>query len=335
MNGCALCTDPRAGPDDAEGIPRLTITPVYDMSHYRDLVETPRPDELFSDRLPDGEAPNEAGVHGRMGDEPSGWQLLPELEAADLFSERYDQARAQAWQEAGPPYLDITVWAHLTVTMLCLQFIKAATAADRAGDHAEGKRYDILTAKVWYAVNEGNAQAITCLKEKAGYVRLGDWWDNARQDGHRIGQWEDARDWVGGSTLQLLGQGKGAPRLHVHNLVRNLVQGEQSGRWGRLDTRYLHEHQRIAAMYARLRIQSELTSSLGIEWVQRADRNGWEIAGIGEALDVLAGHDPLDDLAGTAPAAAEERPAPAPQDQPRRAEPICLRDELKLMGYEL
>ncbi len=42
-------------------------------------------------------------------------------------------------------------------------------------------------------------------------MRLGDWWDDARQDGYRIGRLEDARDWVGGSTFQLLGQGKGPP----------------------------------------------------------------------------------------------------------------------------
>jgi hypothetical protein len=149
-------------------------------------------------------------------------------------------ARAQAWQEAGPPYWDMTMFVPTSVSVLRASYLAAAMQARQAGSDHDARQREADAATVRAAVMEGNATALSYLQREAGYVRFGggDW--SGRDSRYELGRWEDAHHWVIGSFEQLISL-TGGPQIHGHNLVLNLVQTERTGEWGRLDSRGLGE----------------------------------------------------------------------------------------------
>src|SRR3954453_10009703 len=58
----------------------------------------------------------------------------------------------------------------------------------------------------------------------------------------------------------------GDPQLHKHVLVANLGLGPD-GRWSALDGRQLYAHARAASFLYQAVLRSELTRTLGVEWL--------------------------------------------------------------------
>jgi hypothetical protein len=82
---------------------RLTITRVDDGSAYRHLADDQVPRALFDCQPPDTAAPREEYVFNRLSE----GRPLATMEEMD---ELRAIARAQAWQEAGPPYWDMAMF---------------------------------------------------------------------------------------------------------------------------------------------------------------------------------------------------------------------------------
>jgi len=70
----------------------------------------------------------------------------------------------------------------------------------------------------------------------------------------------------------------GDPQLHTHVLVSNLGRGPE-GRWSALDGRRLYAHARAASFVYQAVLRSELTRSLGLEWL-RVHKGIAELAGV-------------------------------------------------------
>lgn len=61
-------------------------------------------------------------------------------DSIEQMSQLEDRAAQLAWEQAGPPYLDITVWVHLSAALLWASYLAAAEKAHRSGKPAEGQR---------------------------------------------------------------------------------------------------------------------------------------------------------------------------------------------------
>lgn len=294
----------------------MTISPVYDPSVYRELVETEHPGKLFEGWLPECRAPGEYRIYGDLAaaQAPSSAKEMADLQA---------EARSRAWREAGPPWLDITTWTHLSVALLYIGYLSAAKKAGQSGNMQDVLSHDEHAAAVRAAATRGNAAAMNYLRKQAGHARLGGHTDLAGRDNYELGRWEDAHEWMTGVSMQLLDRDTGNPRLHAHNLVLNLVQARPSGEWGRLDLRGLEREQYMAAVYGRVAIEQAMSRDLGVAWEERADRNGREIAGISEET-MQAFSSPRQ----AAPRSVTEHKQPA-----EASDRISLQDELKRMGW--
>ena len=82
------------------------------------------------------------------------------------------------------------------------------------------------------------------------------------------------------------------PQLHVHNAILNRVLREDPlasrpgdrRAWRTLDGAALYAAKPAAAAIAERTLAEYLSDRLGVQTVARPDGNGWEIAGISEAL---------------------------------------------------
>jgi conjugative relaxase-like TrwC/TraI family protein len=70
----------------------------------------------------------------------------------------------------------------------------------------------------------------------------------------------------------------GDPQLHTHVLVANRSRGVD-GRWSALDSRSIYRHAKTAGFVYQAVLRSELSGSLGVGWMPRANGVG-EIAGV-------------------------------------------------------
>jgi hypothetical protein len=325
MDRCCLCTGmPGRYTAQVERPCRLTITRVDDGSAYRHLADDRVPRALFDCQPPDTAAPREEYVFNHLseGRSPATTEEMNELRAI---------ARAQAWQEAGPPYWDMAMFVPTSVSILWASYLAAAMQARQAGSEHDARQREADAATVRAAVMESNATALSYLQREAGYARFGgaDW--SGRDSRYELGRWEDAHQWVLGSFEQLISL-TGGPQIHVHNLVLNLAQTERTGEWGRFDSRGLDQHRGGAAALGSRQMESALTRELGVRWIARADGTGREIAGISQAtIDLFSSYrDDKYKRPGHPVSPASERQEP-PTAEP--SEHLSLRDEMKQMGW--
>jgi hypothetical protein len=178
------------------------------------------PERYSTASRPDTAAPRKEYVFNRLSE----GRPLATMEEMD---ELRAVARAQAWQEAGPPYWDMAMFVPTSVSVLRASYLAAAMQARRAGSEHDARQCEADAATVRAAVIESNATALSYLQREAGYARFGgaDW--SGRDSRYELGRWENAYHWVIGSFEQLIGLTAG-PQIHVHNLVLNLVQTERT-----------------------------------------------------------------------------------------------------------
>jgi hypothetical protein len=314
MEGCPLCAGVRVGPDDEESSVTVTIAHVYDASAYRPLIDSDESQKLLRGCLPSGSAPGVEPIYGELpATNPS--------DSIEQMSQLENRAVQLAWEQAGPPYLDITVWAHLSAALLWASYLAAAEKAHRSGNQRKATGHEADAATVWADVELASAATMDYLRREAGYARFG---NSAR---YEVGRWEDAHEWVTGMSVQYLAHNTGNPRLHAHNLVLNLVETQRTGEWGRLDIRGLHRFKGAAAAIAAVELERLLTLDLGVYWERRADGHGREIGGISRAqLDAFSSPPQPN------PPWEAQRPPIAPGTS-EPAQPISLHDELKHTGW--
>lgn len=305
MDGCVLCTKDQD--DLAEG---ATIVPVYSMSAYEGLAGSELARKLLAASEPIFEARRRTAEEER--------HMLPEEKAAARF------------KKTEPPFLDFTVWPHLSVSLLQAGLLSAARESRRDGDPALAREHERNAEKVDAAVAAGNATAMGYLQDEAGYARIDPpgMMDSRYAAKRGASRWLDARDWVAG-TFPQFASFSGGPRLHVHNLIVNRVQAERTGEWGILDTTIMADAGAAAGAIGRRVIMEALGRDPGVAWERTADGKGFEIAGIDPRLMEFFASYPSRKGKPSQPA-QHTAPATAPSSQTK---PVSLKDEFKNMGW--
>ncbi len=124
-----------------------------------------------------------------------------------------------------------------------------------------------LRAAVRRAHDRAVLEAVAYLERSAAAVRRG-------HGGARV----EPADGLVAAAFRHRTSRVGDPQLHTHVLVANLGRGPD-GRWSALDGRRLYAHARAASFVYQAVLRSELTRSLGLEWL-RVHKGIAELAGV-------------------------------------------------------
>ena len=235
--------------------------------------------------------PRDPSGTARLGRAPqrfvSDEDIYRELAAAEPHASEARKAElrtlARAQARHAVPFWDVTVSVSKSVTLFHGGLLARAEQARQAGHATEARHYERQAARVWEAIMAGNAAALEYLQDEAGLTRTGYHRGTGAESTAELGKWEHARNWVIGSFRQHTSR-TGDPQLHVHNLVLAKVVTERDGNWRKLDSKALYRFQGAAAAVAAAVMETALTRTFGVAWVQRRDGHGREIAGISQEL---------------------------------------------------
>jgi TrwC relaxase/AAA domain len=229
-------------------------------------------------RAPSGFAGNDDKLAGRIAG-----LLAAEPEAT---RERRDQIIMQAMkdQRAAVFFFDATFSVPKSVSLLHASLQVRAQQAREAGRAGEAEEWSGRAGVVWDAIMAGNQAMLEYLQQEAGYSRAG-------YHGKGSGRFVDAHQWVIASFAQHTSRDND-PQLHVHNAILNRVLREDPlasrpgdrRAWRTLDGAALYAAKPAAGAIAERTVAEYLSDRLGVQTVARADGNGWEIAGISEAV---------------------------------------------------
>ena len=229
-------------------------------------------------RAPSGFAGHDEKIAGRIAG-----LLAAEPEATH---ERRDQIIMQALkdQRAAVYFFDATFSVPKSVSLLHASLQVRAQQAREAGRADEAGEWAGRAQVVWDAIMAGNQAMLEYLQREAGYSRAG-------YHGKGSGRYVDAHEWVIASFAQHTSRDHD-PQLHVHNAILNRVLREDPlasrpgdrRAWRTLDGTALYAAKPAAGAIAERTLAEYLTARLGVQTVARADGNGWEIAGISEAV---------------------------------------------------
>ena len=239
--------------------------------------------------------PRDPAGQARLGRAPQRFrpaeEIYAELAAAEpeATAERRAQLQVEAKMQAREPvfYFDATFSVSKSITLLHASALANAVAAAEAGDTEAAGYWEQAAADVWRCIEAGNAAGLEYLQREAGYTRAG--YHGRQPDGVPTGRWEDAHRWVIASFPQHTSR-DGDPQLHIHNLVLNRVRRENDGKWRTLDSQALFQQRAAASAVATLVMENALTAEFGVQWVQRKDGHGREVAGVRQALMDLFSH---------------------------------------------
>lgn len=229
-------------------------------------------------RAPSGFAGNSAKISARIGE-----LLAAEPEAT---AERRDQIIMQALkdQRAAVYFFDATFSVPKSVSLLHASLQLRAQQAREAGDTDDAERWSAGTQTVWDGIMAGNQAMLRYLQREAGYSRAG-------YHSKGSGRFVDAHQWVIASFAQHTSRDND-PQLHVHNAILNRVlradplasRPADHIAWRTLDGAALYAAKPAAAAIAERTLAEYLSERLRVQTIARPDGNGWEIAGISEAL---------------------------------------------------
>ena len=231
-----------------------------------------------------------------LGRAPSGFggnngkvaALIAERLAAEpeATPERRDHIimRAMKEQRAAVYFFDATFSVPKSVSLLHASLQVKAQQARDAGRAGEAEAWAARAQMVWDAIMAANRAMLGYLQREAGYSRAG-------YHSKGSGRFADAHEWVIASFAQHTSRDND-PQLHVHNAILNRVLREDPlaarpgdrGAWRTLDGAALYAAKPAAGAIAERTLAEYLSDRLGVQTVARADGNGWEIAGISEAL---------------------------------------------------
>lgn len=204
----------------------------------------------------------------------------------DATPERRDQIIVQTMkdQRAAVYFFDATFSVPKSVSLLHASLQVKANQASEAGRADEAELWKARAQTVWDGIMAANQAMLDYLQREAGYSRAG-------YHSKGSGRFVDAHQWVVASFPQHTSRDND-PQLHVHNAILNRVLREDplasrpgdKTAWRTLDGAALYAVKPAAGAIAERTLAEYLSDRLGIEAVARADGNGWEIAGISEAL---------------------------------------------------
>jgi hypothetical protein len=240
--------------------------------------------------------PRDPERKARLGRAPSGFggnsekvaALIAGLLAAEpeATPERRDQIIMQAMkqQRAAVYFFDATFSVPKSVSLLHASLQVRAEHARQDGRAGEAEQWSARAQVVWDAIMAGNNAMLEYLQREAGYSRAGYHSGNS-------GRFVDAHQWVIASFAQHTSRDND-PQLHVHNAILNRVLREDPlasrpgdrRAWRTLDGAALYAAKPAAAAIGERTMGEYLTGRLGADMVARPDGNGWEVAGVSEAM---------------------------------------------------
>ncbi|MGH3628594.1 MAG: MobF family relaxase [Sciscionella sp.] len=195
----------------------------------------------------------------------------------DAGPERRAELRAQAEHSArqAVSFIDVTLSAPKSVTVLGVAFEYMANQARDAGDHEAAQAWSAHHKAVEDAVLAGSRAAIDYLQDQAGYSRIG-------HHGGGAGRWIDAHQFVVAQFLQHDSRNRD-PQLHVHSAILNRVLSAD-GQWRTLDSQAIKAFRPAAAAVGERVAESYLTQALGVRFATRPDGKAREILGVPQAV---------------------------------------------------
>lgn len=215
----------------------------------------------------------------RFRDSESWYEQLLKDEP-EATAERREELWAEAVQKAERQstvfFYDATFSPVKSVSLLHAGLQAAAHTAEARGQHDLAQQYRNAAEAVWEGIRQGSAASLEYLVEHAGDARVG--YHGGQVEGRSTGRWDDAGGFVVARFEQHTNR-EGEPALHIHQAILNRQQCKD-GKWRAIDSRALFRSRAGAAAVGERTMMEYLTRVLGVEWVQRADGNGWEIKGV-------------------------------------------------------
>jgi len=238
-------------------------------------------DLLFGQRrAPDGTKLRRAPGDGAARAHEAYERLLAAEPGALPGRRRELRMEAQRSVRQSPLYYDVTVSPSKSISVFHASLgenLRDAIARGDAKDAAywraciEGMDADIMAA---------NNAALAYMQREAGYVRPGA--HAARVNGQEGGKWLEA-DLAVASWYQHTSRDMD-PQLHVHNQVAHSARCRETGKWLAPDSHGFYDHARAASAVAAIHLEEALTRRFGLQWAERPDGQGYEIAGVSQRV---------------------------------------------------
>lgn len=237
----------------------------------------PRGPDFLNDAVPDDQK-------DRLGRRPSKFMSAEEILAKKLAGEpeatpeRVEWLRIEAQKESRQAVIfhDATFSVTKSVSLLHAGLQASAIEAERRGDAVLAGKYRQAAQATEDAIKAGAAASVRYMCDNAGDARYG--YHGVDVEGRTTGKWMAAGGWVVASFLQHTNR-DGEPQLHVHQAILNR-QLCADGKWRGLDGKALYRTRPAAAAVGDRVMREQLSRVLGVEWIQRVDGNGWELAGV-------------------------------------------------------
>lgn len=197
------------------------------------------------------------------------------------------EQRAEMWREAeqntrqATAFIDATFSPPKSWSIASVAFERASNLAYQAGDAYTAAYWEDKHRAIEQAVLVGARASIDYFEDHAGYGRVGK---------HTAGgpnKWIDAHGWVVAQFLQHDSR-EHDPQLHVHQAILNR-QLCADGQWRALDSTAIKQWRAGAAAVGE-RVAAEYAAQhAGLRFIQRADGNGLEVAGVpAELIDLFS-----------------------------------------------
>jgi len=186
-----------------------------------------------------------------------------------------EREAAQATRQA-PVYTDVTVSFSKSISVFHASIRENERRARLVGDTAGARRWAGIEQRYQEILQAANRAGLEYVQQWAGITRTG--YHGTRVDGQEPGRYEQAlitvTSWLQGTSRD------GDPQDHIHNQVARLVKTVSDGKYRALDTMCLRQVLGAVQAIVATHVECGLTGEFGVQWVQRPDGCGNEIAGI-------------------------------------------------------
>ncbi|GAA1463414.1 relaxase domain-containing protein (plasmid) [Nocardiopsis exhalans] len=196
--------------------------------------------------------------------------------SAERREELWTDATQRAERARTVFFYDATFSPVKSVSLLHAGLQAAAQVAEEQGNAGLAEQYRKAATAVEDGVRLAASASLDYLVNHAGDARFGH--HGPKVEGRSTGKWTDAGNFVVAQFFQHSNR-EGEPALHIHQAILNR-QLCADGKWRGIDSRALFKSRAGAAAVGERSLMEYLTRTLGVEWVQRADGNGWEVKGV-------------------------------------------------------
>jgi conjugative relaxase-like TrwC/TraI family protein len=241
---------------------------------------------MFAERKgPDGQKLGRGPGKGADRAREAYERMLAAEPHADRCRQRHLRLEAQREARQSPQYFDITMSPSKSISVFHASLGENVRQALMRGDTQTAAKYAAMVDELDAMIAAANDAALSYIQREAGYVRTGT--HNARVDGIESGSWAEA-DLAVASWFQHTSR-DGDMQLHTHNQILHAARTRADGKWRAPDSRLYYREVHAAAGIAAVHLEEAMSRRFGIQWTERPDGLGYEIAGVSQqAMDVFS-----------------------------------------------